>query len=150
MPGISKLFSNNKNTNEIDTKAANVDMKNKLIFDNYNQGFDQLGMKLNANNTQSFNNYSALNDTFKNDITNQIGDRLSEMTMKLDSYMTKIDNIATTPVVQPSENISGLVESLNNRLDLLISTNERIANLNDDQLRVQKGFVTNDVFSMGT
>ena len=45
------------------------------------------------------------------------------------------------------EKAASPLELLNSRLDQLISINQNIANLNSDQLRVQKNFNTGDVYN---
>ena len=53
----------------------------------------------------------------------------------------------TTDVATANEKSNPLVDTLNTKLDRLIEINLRLASINDDQLRVQKGIGSGDMFS---
>jgi len=70
--------------------------------------------------------------------------KLSEQTTQTlsnESTDTQTSNTSTS-----QEDSVSLLSSLNNKMDQLISINGQLANINSDQLRVQKGFNFGDMF----
>jgi hypothetical protein len=71
---------------------------------------------------------------------------------KTDLQMTTQESTSTTEASNTGKQSLGqedsvsLLSSLNNKMDQLISINGQLANINSDQLRVQKGFSFGDMF----
>jgi hypothetical protein len=59
---------------------------------------------------------------------------------------TETSNAPSTGAVVGQESAVSLLSSLNTKMDQLISINGQLANINSDQLRVQKGFSFGDMF----
>jgi uncharacterized membrane protein YgcG len=67
-----------------------------------------------------------------------------QMTTQESTSTTEASNIGKQSLGQ--EDSVSLLSSLNNKMDQLISINGQLANINSDQLRVQKGFSFGDMF----
>jgi hypothetical protein len=86
-------------------------------------------------------------DSMKGTLSDPTSTAITDMGSKFDQLFTNMQDQKTTDVATANEKSNPLVDTLNTKLDRLIEINLRLASINDDQLRVQKGIGSGDMFS---
>jgi hypothetical protein len=146
---IGSLFSNP--ISKLDTKIAKIDT-DKLEKSNVVPAMEKMlgkGPSLLGIGTASSNSNSGMSgiDSMKGTLSDPTSVAITDMGSKFDQLFTNMQDQKTTDVAAANEKSNPLVDTLNTKLDRLIEINLRLASINDDQLRVQKGIGSGDMFS---
>jgi hypothetical protein len=108
------------------------------------KGPSLLGIGTASPNT---NNGMSSIDSMKGTLADTTSTAISDMGSKFDQLFSNMQEQKTTEVAAANEKSNPIIDTLNSKLDRLIDINLRLASINDDQLRVQKGIGSGDMFS---
>ncbi len=86
-------------------------------------------------------------DSMKGTLSDPTSTAITDMGSKFDQLFSNMQDQKNTNEAVASEKSNPIVDALNTKLDRLIDINLRLASINDDQLRVQKGIGSGDMFS---
>ena len=148
--GISSFFSKGPIAS-LDSKIAKIDTKSLEKSDTVSamekllgKGPSLLGIGTASPNT---NNGMSSIDSMKGTLSDTTSTAISDMGSKFDQLFSNMQEQKTTEVAAANEKSNPIIDTLNSKLDRLIDINLRLASINDDQLRVQKGIGSGDMFS---
>jgi hypothetical protein len=148
--GISSFFSKGPIAS-LDSKIAKIDTKSLEKSDTVSamekllgKGPSLLGIGTASPNT---NNGMSSIDSMKGTLADTTSTAISDMGSKFDQLFSNMQEQKTTEVAAANEKSNPIIDTLNSKLDRLIDINLRLASINDDQLRVQKGIGSGDMFS---
>jgi hypothetical protein len=148
--GISSFFSKGPIAS-LDSKIAKIDTKSLEKSDTVSamekllgKGPSLLGIGTASTNT---NNGMSSIDSMKGTLADTTSTAISDMGSKFDQLFSNMQEQKTTEVAAANEKSNPIIDTLNSKLDRLIDINLRLASINDDQLRVQRGIGSGDMFS---
>jgi flagellum-specific peptidoglycan hydrolase FlgJ len=148
--GISSFFSKGPIAS-LDSKIAKIDTKSLEKSDTVSamekllgKGPSLLGIGTASPN---INNGMSSIDSMKGTLADTTSTAISDMGSKFDQLFSNMQEQKTTEVAAANEKSNPIIDTLNSKLDRLIDINLRLASINDDQLRVQRGIGSGDMFS---
>ena len=148
--GISSFFSKGPIAS-LDSKIAKIDTKSLEKSDTVSamekllgKGPSLLGIGTASPN---INNGMSSIDSMKGTLSDTTSTAISDMGSKFDQLFSNMQEQKTTEVAAANEKSNPIIDTLNSKLDRLIDINLRLASINDDQLRVQRGIGSGDMFS---